>query len=71
MLVPIAAALALSSAANAGSGPWVVSPGDINVYAGTEYQRGCRSGSMSMAIIEYASTSSYRTVVLARFNGCR
>lgn len=39
MFVPIAAALALSSAAHAGSGPWVVSPGDFNVYAGTEYQR--------------------------------
>jgi len=39
MLVPIASALALSSAANAGSGPWFVSPGDINVYACPEYQR--------------------------------
>ncbi|MEC7948807.1 MAG: hypothetical protein VX265_14665 [Myxococcota bacterium] len=32
-------AVALSSTAHAGSGPWVVSPGDLSLYAGTEYQR--------------------------------
>jgi hypothetical protein len=39
MLATIAAALVLASTAHAGSGPWVVSPGDVNLYAGTEYQR--------------------------------
>lgn len=29
----------LGSTAHAGSGPWVVSPGDLSLYAGTEYQR--------------------------------
>lgn len=39
MLATIAAALILAPAALAGSGPWVVSPGDISLYAGSEYQR--------------------------------
>lgn len=39
MFSSIAAALLLVPAAHAGSGPWVVSSGDVSLYAGTEYQR--------------------------------
>jgi len=38
-ILPAAALLATAGSAHAGSGPWMVSPGDASVYVGTEYQR--------------------------------